>query len=130
MNLFKKIKSFFVNVKDEVKKSLADDGNNGPEVWDYIETEVIMEDEKVDAASTAVTPTTEIIAGTTITYYIDAYHNEEEEVEFVSAPYVIFNGKWCFIRCYNFFRFCTVIFVVQISFSRFQSFVSRIFHSM
>ena len=34
------------------------------------------------------------IKGTTITYYIDAYHNEEEEVEFVSAPYVIFNGKY------------------------------------
>ena len=58
MNLFKKIKSFFANVKDEVKKSLADEGNNGPEVWDYIETEVIKEDEIVDETSVAPTPTT------------------------------------------------------------------------
>lgn len=34
------------------------------------------------------------INGTTITYFTDADHNEEEEIEFVSAPYVIFNGKY------------------------------------
>ena len=34
------------------------------------------------------------INGTTLTYYTDEDHNEEEEIEISSVPYIIYNGKY------------------------------------